>query len=136
MANRICWVVLLSALSFGGCNDPILGEDTARGDYTLVSVNGSTPPVVISETPSGATEITGGSLRLGSSGGCDLVRDYRTTSDGTTTTERDTDSCNWTRTGSAIFLTLEAGGAVPGTWDEEAATVTFGIGGNDLRFAR
>ena len=135
MMRRIFWAVLCFSLAAVGCDDPILADSVA-GVYTLSAVDGSAPPVILTDDASGKVEITGGSLSLKSNLGCTLTRSYRTTLGGTPTTSTETDPCNWSRGGTSVFLTIPEVGAVPGTWDEATETLAFTLGGHVLTFQR
>ncbi len=99
-------------------------------------MDGSALPGTLSETASEKVEITSGSLVLGRNLQCMLTRQFRTTTNGTALVTSETDACTWTRTGSAAFLTIDGVGAIPGTWDKDAATLDFTIGGHVLTFVR
>ncbi len=119
-----------------GCSDPIEGNDTARGDYTLVSVDAGQLPAVVSDDGTNRVEVTGGGAQLRADGSCDVHRDLRTTTDANATTSTDAHDCTWTRNGAALFLTLSGGGVYPGTWDETAFTLQLLIEGDSYLFAR
>lgn len=129
-------MVVVATLVGVACSDPIAGNDSARGDYTLVSVNTTQLPVVVSDDGTTQIEVTGGSARLRADGSCDVRRELRTTTGGSNTTDTDAHDCTWTRNGAALFLTLSDGGVYPGTWDETALTLDLLIEGEQHLFAR
>jgi hypothetical protein len=118
------------------CNDSIAGSDTARGDYTLVSVDTAQLPAVVSDDGDTTVEVTSGSAQLRADGSCAVRRELRTTTASGTTTSTDAHTCTWTRAGTAVFLTLGSGGVYPGTWDEVAVTLELLIEGGSYLFAR
>jgi hypothetical protein len=128
--------VIAAALAGMACSDPIEGNDTARGDYTLVSLDATPLPAVVSDDGTTRVEVTGGGAQLRADGGCDVRRELRTTTGGSTTTSTDAHACTWTRNGTALFLTLSGGGVYPGTWDEVAFTLELLIEGGQYLFAR
>lgn len=137
MKRRFAWLLpALTLMVTGGCDNPIQADESVVGSYTLVSVDGSPLPVTLSEAGTETVEVTGASLSLTSHLECTLRRDYRTTTGGAISTSSETEpKCNWTRTGTAIFLTLDVG-AIPGTWDETAETVTFTLDRHQWEFQR
>lgn len=136
MSRGARWIVIAATLAGVACNDGIAADDTARGDYTLVSVDGAQLPAVVSDDGSTVVEVTAGRAQLHADGTCDVRRDLRTTTGGDASTSTDAQGCTWTRSGSAIFLTLNAGGVYPGTWDDTVFTLELAIQGGTYLFAR
>jgi hypothetical protein len=101
-----------------------------------VSVDAEQLPAVLSDDGATRVEVTGGNAQLRADGSCDVRRQLRTTAAGGTSTSTDAHGCTWTRSGSAIFLTLDGGGLYPGTWDDTAFTLELLIEGGSYLFAR
>ncbi len=136
MSRHVRWILIGATLAVAACNDPIEGNDTARGDYTLVSVDDAQLPAVVSDDGTTQVEVTSGTAHLDADGSCTIRRELRTTAGGSSGTSTDSEPCTWTRTGTALFLTLNAGGVYPGTWDETAFTLELLIEGGMYLFAR
>jgi hypothetical protein len=130
-------IPVLAALAVAtGCTNPAQSEDAARGTYLLETVNGAEPPVTVEQGAAGTTEITDGAVRLEGSGDCSFERTLRVTSGGSTTTSVDAHACTWLRNGSALFLTLADGGALPTTYDETRGSIALTYQGIDMVFVR
>lgn len=104
----------------GGPNDPL---QAAAGTYTLKTVNGVAPPVVVYESPGFKVEVTAANYVLAGSGSFSSTGWLRLTTNGVVTTESETMTGTYTLTGSNITFT-----------DSEGDTYTGVLSGNNLQF--
>jgi hypothetical protein len=78
--------------------------ETIAGRYSLRSMNGETLPFVLIQVVNDSVVVTSGHLQLNDDGTCSSSLSLTVTEGGQVTTETDSDTCTWTRTGSAIFF--------------------------------
>lgn len=123
LPERAFAIILVLGVA-AACNDSPSGvDDSIVGTYTLVTVNGQAPPVVIS-TLLGDIEVLSGSLDVRGDGSCHYSVSYRATAPGSSTATQSND-CTWTRAGAAAFFTLDNGDLLPATVEVDTLTVTL-----------
>lgn len=130
--------LLFTAAGCGGDKDPNAPESIA-GTYTMRTVNGSPPPVVLAEyadeTGSYKLEVLGGSITLDEGGGYRENHTFRETIDGVVQPEEEVpESGTWVRDGNAVTLRTTDGYAVVATY--AAGALTLAQGAFTVRYSR
>jgi hypothetical protein len=126
--RRVAFVfAMVLPLTLSGCGDST-GPGSVAGTYTLRSINGDPPPVVVDEGIGFREEITAGFIRLNSGGTFTSTHTYRITSGGSTNEVPLTISGTYSRSGDEITLTFDNPDG-PGTdeviaeWDGDRLTI-------------
>ena len=110
-ALRTLVLAAVAALTQGSACGTELADSIA-GKYALVSVDGAPLPATLE----GGGQITGGQLEFESSNECGLILLFDS---GT-----ETDTCMWSRTGSAVLVTWDDDTIAFMTWSDEQVTYT------------
>jgi hypothetical protein len=106
--KRLLSLALFAALATSAisCSDSTGPGDSLAGTYTLQSVNGLTPPVIISQDASLTSEVVSGQLVLDAAGNYQGVTRFRDTFTGSQPQLTDETTIGfWTLSGNQIALT-------------------------------
>jgi hypothetical protein len=108
MARRIALLLVVSSMVLG-CVDSAGPEDKVKGEWHLRTVNGSTLPFILSNTPPVTIEILDGVITLGESGRFAEVGSFRITDGGRISSDTDNAEGIFTVEGSTVTLTYTDG---------------------------
>ena len=116
---------ILFILVAAGCGgDKSTAPKRLEGTYTLRTVNGAQPPVIVYDDPASGQrgEIMSGSITLSSGGTFSSPWSFRITDNGTVGNYSETCTGTFTRTGNHIVMTEDdnqsfCGGQYDGDWD-------------------
>lgn len=133
VSAAIVAVTMLAAACGGG--DKSTGPTTLEGTYTLKTVNGSAPPVIIAQLGADKVEVLGGSLLMNANNTFSGSTTVRFTESGVVSTETADCDGSFTRSGNAVTFSEDddvsgdCGGTYSGTFSNgNTLTVNFAPG--------
>jgi hypothetical protein len=121
-------LALLAGVSLMGCGKVTAPEFSPLGEYLLVSVNDASLPVLISQGPSGRSELVAASIELMVDDVCWATQTLRHTFQDQVTTNQTSEGCVYEVSDSQIRIEWDEGGADTGTLQGNRLTLsTLGV---------
>ena len=134
MLNRRAFFVLGFVLAACG-GDASTAPNSIAGTWTLQSINGAALPYTFPQSGSNKTELVSDVITLSSGGTFTESMTYRTTANGTTTSQSIPESGNYSVNGETLILHFPSDGSTGiGTWSGDR--VTIGTQGYDFVYTR